>query len=912
MKSLFSALVFTRRTCVPAVFFLAWLIQVLPGCSSDHDGSPALRPEVDLSMRFQAEDFRYISEGETLPLELFSGWVAVRSASGEIDSLRRELESAPGVRVPLEALEAGGGLWLIELEEGLEPEAILELLARLNGASGINYVSPVFQAPSSRSIVTEEIVVKFLSGASPEDIAYLLSSRGLPVLRENYPLQRCYLVSFSSSSGPNPLVVAAELSSDPLVEYCHPNFLEMTEAPRAGQPLVGEDTPGPLATLPLRKSQMFYPNVFQEFDWIFPGLVEIPSGWEVLASEDFEGSRVLEGWTNEDRNPQDGLYFWGAIDDASFPAYVATPSSPYPAEGRKGWTAARHDPESQDLRPDGSPEGYAPNMDTWLIRNVDLSDSLWARLRFRLVFYAPRGEKIGWFASPDGSGWYGEEFEGSGEVGLFYCWWPFAGASWDPDPAPAKGAFFDLTRVPEIGDLTGQRNVRVALRFQSDASRTQPPRGLSPFYGPYIDNLLVEHLPASRASSITSDPLSKWQWGLQNTGQSGGIPGRDLDAVRAWNLLRSVPGLFMPEHPSNPVVVAVLDSGVDLAHEDLNVLEGYDTRYDPSSPDWERRQDSRGGPAPWDGHGTSCAGIIGALSNTLGVVGVAPGVKILPIRIGSSYGPHQPVLFARPAQIADGILWAVNHGARILSNSWGSGRPLDVLRDAIREAVSAGAVVICASGNDNRDTPGYPARYEETIAVGAMSPCGERKNPSSCDSEWMWGSNYGRPDLPDASQIDVVAPGVLVATTDITGNGGYVPANPAAGKDGNYLLSFNGTSSACPHVAGVAALVLTANPSLSSDEVRQILRQSAQDIAAPGWDYETGFGLVNAYEAVQLALGTTIDLRPVGLSVPDPLLIGASSLVEVRLLNDAPSRAVQATFRIYLEPVPNIAEGNGH
>lgn len=182
-----------------------------------------------------------------------------------------------------------------------------------------------------------------------------------------------------------------------------------------------------------------------------------------------------------------------------------------------------------------------------------------------------------------------------------------------------------------------------------------------------------------------------------------------------------------------------------------------------------------------------------------------------------------------------------------------------------------------------------------------MSPCGERKNPSSCDGEWWWGSNYGRAGLPDASQIDVVAPGVLVATTDITGDGGYVPANPSAGKNGNNFLSFNGTSAACPHVAGMAALILTANPLLTSEDVREILRQTAQDIGPPGWDYETGFGLVNAYRAVQQALARMpLDLRPVALSVPDTLFIGAASLIEIRLINEGEIRSAQTTVRLYL------------
>lgn len=319
-----------------------------------------------------------------------------------------------------------------------------------------------------------------------------------------------------------------------------------------------------------------------------------------------------------------------------------------------------------------------------------------------MVFSAPETERFGWFASPDGLNWHGKELEGPGQI-VFYCYWPIPNV--DPrfqDPPSNMGLYFDLTNVPEIGDLTGLPNVRVGMRFQSDGSVTEPL--YMPFYGVFVDNLILEHLPANRASSITTDPLSKWQWGLHNTGQSGGTCGYDIDAVRAWDLLRSS-GLAMPADPSNPVIVAVLDAGVDLTHEDLNVLEGYDARYH-ASDNFREYQDSKGGAKPCDGHGTACAGIIGARNNAVGVVGVAPGVKILPVRIASTYIEYvegelnlamMKLFFSSPAEIADSIVWAVNHGARVLSNSWGDGGRYDVIRDAIREAILAGGVVICAS-----------------------------------------------------------------------------------------------------------------------------------------------------------------------------------------------------------------------
>lgn len=148
-------------------------------------------------------------------------------------------------------------------------------------------------------------------------------------------------------------------------------------------------------------------------------------------------------------------------------------------------------------------------------------------------------------------------------------------------------------------------------------------------------------------------------------------------------------------------------------------------------------------------------------------------------------------------------------------------------------------MVVFAAGNNNSSII-YPANSnDDLLVVGAMSPCGERKRSSanssqlnpgvspdpngvSCDNEGWWGSNFG-------FELDIVAPGVLIPTTDLMGSNGF---NTASGSAGDYKVNFNGTSSAAPHVAAVAALILSENPSLTRQEVVDIIESSAQKVGS--------------------------------------------------------------------------------
>jgi subtilisin family serine protease len=327
------------------------------------------------------------------------------------------------------------------------------------------------------------------------------------------------------------------------------------------------------------------------------------------------------------------------------------------------------------------------------------------------------------------------------------------------------------------------------------------------------------------------------QWGLNNTGQNGGTSGIDINAPEAWAMTRGC----------NNIRVAVIDQGVDLDHPDLagNLLPGFDAT---DGGDGGINGDCWGD----DAHGTCCAGIIGAVNNTIGTIGVAHNCRIIPIRVTYTRNGNE-------IWDDDWVVSAINHawevdGADILSCSWRY-QNVVAINTEINNALTSGrntlgCVIVFASGNNN-STISYPANSNpDIIAVGAMSPCGQRKRSSSniwevnagvstdpqgvsCDNEKWWGSNYG-------NELDIVAPGVFVPTTDIQGLAGY---NTASGTGGNYHQTFNGTSSATPHVAGVAALILSMNPGLTQDQVRDIIESTCTKVG--NYSYSTVAGRSN-------------------------------------------------------------------
>ena len=357
---------------------------------------------------------------------------------------------------------------------------------------------------------------------------------------------------------------------------------------------------------------------------------------------------------------------------------------------------------------------------------------------------------------------------------------------------------------------------------------------------------------------VPSDPLYADHWGHNNTAQLPGYDwggtwdhtgppvgtaGFDANAQAAWDAAQGF--------GDSNVIIAILDSGVDIDHPDLNLVSGYDFGVNDSNPD-DNSSDA--------GHGTCCAGVAAsAVNNGIGACGAAPGCRIMPCKIANNQGS---MYFSA---IDNAIYWAADNGADVLSMSLGAyADPGDLPSTdaALEYAWNAGCVILAATSNDNFSYMSYPANHNKVIAVGAASPCGDRKRSSSkttevnpgvntdpnsytCDGERWWGSNYGSTTKDAAGAVDILAPTIL-PTTDISGSGGY--------ESGDYDMYFNGTSAATPYAAGCAALVKAANPTFTPAQIRDAMTSTATDIvnveSSSGWDRYSGYGMVNVDAAI--------------------------------------------------------------
>lgn len=372
---------------------------------------------------------------------------------------------------------------------------------------------------------------------------------------------------------------------------------------------------------------------------------------------------------------------------------------------------------------------------------------------------------------------------------------------------------------------------------------------------------------ASTFNAQPNDPLFAQQWHLQNTGQVGGTPGVDLNVIPAWN-----------SYSGNGVIVAVVDQGLEFTHPDLagniDTSLSFGVGKTDGQPVLDNVIDAEGRLQYGDNHGIACGGLVGAVGdNGIGGLGIAPDATLASIYI----------TLGRDSDNADDAYKdaLVRLDYDILSNSWGDFsypskyKSIEEYRKARAPEIEAalhgrdgkGSVVLFAAGNDNDNGQDValgsdPSSY--TIAVGGVNKEGHAVTYSSPGSQVL--VSAPTMDYVYDSEHKPVSEGNVV-TTDRQGEKGY---NQKPSPEGDDCYDFSGTSAACPMVAGVAALILDANPELGYRDVSNILALSARNTdpddprwvenGADNWNggglshhRQMGYGLVDATAAVRLA-----------------------------------------------------------
>lgn len=282
-------------------------------------------------------------------------------------------------------------------------------------------------------------------------------------------------------------------------------------------------------------------------------------------------------------------------------------------------------------------------------------------------------------------------------------------------------------------------------------------------------------------------------------------------------------------------IIAILDTGVDFDHEDLKDKLIVGVSFEGSSDDGF-------------GHGTHCAGIAAAVTNNAkGVAGVAPDCKLMTVKVLSDegYGSYEGV--------AAGIVYAANSNAKVISMSLGGGYVEDTFQDAINYAYSKGCVIVAARGNMASDDLSSPACNENVISVAA----------TGSDDTLAYFSSYGR-------GLDISAPGLKIKSC--------LPNHPNYLQDRGANYGYlSGTSMACPHVAGLAGLL--ASLGLPNYRIEEIIKSSADDLGAPGYDERFGYGRINVRKAlIEAVVEMGPPSMPTGLSISD---IGAGGTLKI-------------------------------
>ncbi|MCX7046926.1 MAG: S8 family serine peptidase [Candidatus Sumerlaeota bacterium] len=688
--------------------------------------------------------------------------------------------------------------------QGAAPASALALAQTL----GAEY-QPVFEQGMSLLIPADEVIVGFpgptAAGAAGAILAPRRNELGITALRQSRATS-C-IVTINNPSNGRCYDVARALAQTPGVAFAEPNhiviFLGLNADPLKEQrkflTFAGDLLKvGPPQPAPLAAQ---------------PALASAPV-WTTLASLDCESATLPTGWTlGVSTGKTDAKWGRTALKKhgGSYSYYCA-----------------------QDGTASAAAPGPAPTNMTTFLDSPEMNLSGYGEVYVEIWFYAKN--EINAAANPifvDSGSCAVWNLATAGLIAGQYLGVSYTGDC-TVDPTTANGWRKLTIRIPDNG-----RVARAVVEIQWFSNATAQTEGL------YIDDVRVVGTANIDSEHVTNDPYGGRKWDIKNVGQIAGYgnDNNDLHAPEAWALTPV----------SSSVVVAVIDCGVDLTHPDLNLVTGY-------NPDGA----VGGGPQTADdNHGTACAGEVGALANNnKGAMGLAPGVKIMPIYNGDTY-----------AKIATTLDLAVQHGANILSNSWGwVGAPSTEITNSVSAALTANKIVLFAAGNGPDRSPwtyevAFPGSLTgstDVICVGASSLTDEHKSASSSDGIYSWGSSY----IGDGP--DVVAPGPWSYTTDRQGAVGYSDGTVFVNAD--YTESFGGTSSATPKTAGIVALMLSVNPTLTPAQVKSLLRSSADDIDAAGVDDKTGAGRVNALKAVQAAQsGTTapwIRISPTTLQFP--------------------------------------------
>jgi subtilisin family serine protease len=353
--------------------------------------------------------------------------------------------------------------------------------------------------------------------------------------------------------------------------------------------------------------------------------------------------------------------------------------------------------------------------------------------------------------------------------------------------------------------LTGNTSVDAAIEDYKSRS------GVMMAERDYVIQLSVVATP--------NDPSFSSLWGLNNEGQTGGLYDADIDALEAWDVTTG----------STDVIVAVIDTGIDYTHLDLagnmwtnsgeiagNGIDDDGNGYVDDIYGYDFHNND-GDPYDDHGHGTHVAGTIAAIGdNTVGVIGVAPNVKVMALKFlsGGGYGYISNAVRA--------LDYAVSMGAQISNNSWGGGGFSSAMNISLQNARNAGHVFVAAAGNSssNNDlSPHYPSNYDldNVISVAATDH----------NDSLAWFSSYG------ANTVDLAAPGVSIFST----------------TPGNTYSTYSGTSMATPHVTGVVALVMSQHPDWSYDQIINQVLATTDSLGSLDGVVTTG-GRLNAASAL--------------------------------------------------------------